>query len=107
MVSPSYLEGCCNALLEAMAAGKPVVGTKVGGTPEIIEHWRNGLLVPPKDPDALAWALVRIITDEELAADFGKEGRRIVRERFSVDRMVDQTLEVYYRTLERGPRPSR
>lgn len=106
VVSPSYLEGCCNALLEAMAAGKPVVGTEVGGTPEIIEHWRNGLLVPPKDPDALAWALVRTITDEELAADFGNEGRRIVRERFSVDRMVDQTLEVYYRVLERGPRPS-
>lgn len=104
VVCPSYLEGCSNSLLEAMAAGKPVIGTKVGGTPEIIEHWVNGLLVPPKDPEALAWATVRVITDQSLAADFGKAGRRIVRENFSVDRMVDETLQIYSRVLnERLP----
>ena len=101
VVSPSYLEGCCNSLIEAMAAGKPVIGTRVGGTPEIIEHWVNGLLVPPKDPEALTWGVVRMLTDEALAADFGKAGRRIARERFSVDRMVDDTLQVYYRVLNR------
>lgn len=100
VVSPSYLEGCCNSLMEAMAAGRPLIGTKVGGTPEIIEHWVNGLLIPPKDPEALAWAAVRILKDRKLAADFGKAGRRIVREKFSVDMMVEDTLQVYYRTLD-------
>lgn len=107
VVSPSYLEGCSNSLMEGMAAGKPVIGTKVGGTPEIIEHWVNGLLVPPKDPEALAWAVVRVITDESLAAEFGKVGRRIAREKFSVDRMVDDTLQIYYRTLEQRLAPQK
>lgn len=99
VVSPSYLEGCSNALLEAMVLGRPVVGTKVGGTPEIIEHWVNGLLVPPKDPEALAWALVRILSDQELASDMGDAGRRTIEEKFTVDRMVGETLQVYRHVL--------
>jgi glycosyltransferase involved in cell wall biosynthesis len=82
-----------------MAAGKPVVGTKVGGTPEIIDHWGNGLLVPPRDPEALARAIISVMSDSKLVRDLGTAGRRTVRDRFTIDRMVDETLAVYYRVL--------
>jgi glycosyltransferase involved in cell wall biosynthesis len=101
VVSPSYLEGCSNALLEGMAAGKPVVGTAVGGTPEIIEHYVNGLLVPPRNSRLLAEAVLEIITNPQLAAKMGEIGRKIVRERFSVDRMIDETLRVYQKVLSK------
>lgn len=101
LVSPSYLEGCCNALIEGMAAGKPVVGTNCGGTPEIIEDGVNGLLIPVKDSDALADAVVRLLTDKELAQKLGANGKQTVKEKFSVDRMVEQTLDVYYRMLSK------
>lgn len=99
VASPSYLEGCCNAVMEGMAAGKPVVGTNVGGTPEIIRHGVNGLLIPPRDAESLASALINILTHPETAEQFGKAGRQIIREHFSVDRLADETLDVYYQVL--------
>ena len=63
-VLPSLMEGMPNALLEAYAAGLPVVVTSVGGLPEAVENERSGLVVPPKDPRALAAAIVRLLKDE-------------------------------------------
>jgi rhamnosyl/mannosyltransferase len=83
-------EGFGMVLLEANAAGRPVVGTRVGGIPAAIEDGRTGLLVPPRDPAALAGALERLLADPALAASLGARGReRAVRE-FSWDLQVDR-----------------
>jgi glycosyltransferase involved in cell wall biosynthesis len=79
------------AFLEAMALERPIVGTRVGGLPEMIDEGRNGFLVPPRDPEALAEALYRVVADREVARAMGRESRRLVRERFSVERMVRET----------------
>ena len=65
-VLPSLSEGLSNVLLESMAAGVPVVATRVGGTPEAVEHGETGLLVPPSDPQGLATAMARLLTDNGL-----------------------------------------
>jgi glycosyltransferase involved in cell wall biosynthesis len=82
---PSDSEGSPIALLEAMAAGKPVVATRVGGVPEIVEHGRNGLLVPPRNPDALAAALAGVLDEPLRAAALGGRARVTVAERFTVE----------------------
>jgi 2-C-methyl-D-erythritol 4-phosphate cytidylyltransferase len=71
-------------------------------TPEIIRHGVNGLLVPPRDAESLASALINILTHPETAEQFGKAGREIIREHFSVDRLADETLDVYYQVLSGG-----
>ena len=92
---PSWTEGLPMVLLEAMAAGRPVVATPVGGTPELVVDGETGLLVPPRDPGALAAALRRILDDRELAARLGEAGRRRVRERFTLEAMTRRVLEIY------------
>jgi glycosyltransferase involved in cell wall biosynthesis len=94
-VLPSLSEGLSNVLLESMAAGVPVVATRVGGTPEAVEHGETGLLVPPSDPQGLATAIARLLDDPELAARLGAAGRQSVRDRFSMDRMVHATEQLY------------
>jgi len=98
-VMASHLEGLCSSLLDAMAARLPVVATTAGGIPELIEHEQNGLLVPPKDPAALAAAITRLIENRALAARLAAEGRRTVEERFSAKRMVEATLAIYQAVL--------
>jgi glycosyltransferase involved in cell wall biosynthesis/pimeloyl-ACP methyl ester carboxylesterase len=100
-VLPSHSEGLSNTLLESMAAGVPVVATRVGGTPEVVDHGATGLLVPPSDPHALAEALRRLLIDRDLAARLGAAGYRSVRERFAMDRMVSATEAVYVDLLAR------
>jgi glycosyltransferase involved in cell wall biosynthesis len=97
-VLPSLSEGLSNSLLESMAAGVPVVATNVGGNPEIVEDGISGLLVPPRDSEALATAMIRVLTDTGLAARFGLAGRNRVREMFSMQRSVD-SVERLYNTL--------
>src|SRR5262249_16385541 len=87
-VLPSRSEACPNAVLEAMAAALPVVATKVGGVPEIVEHDRNGLLVAPNDPRALAAGICDAMADRDRAARLGTQARRDIASRFSFDRMV-------------------
>jgi len=77
-VLPSIKEGLPNALLEAMSSGKPVVATRVGGVPEIIEHGVNGLLVPRGDPGRLAEAIKQLIDDPRKAEKLGLAARRSV-----------------------------
>jgi glycosyltransferase involved in cell wall biosynthesis len=97
-VLSSDWEGMPNALLEAMAAGLPVVATAVGGTPEVVVDGVTGLLVPPRDPVALAEAITRLLHDPDLRRQMGQAGRERVKERFTVERMVSRT-EALYREL--------
>ncbi len=101
-VLPSLSEGLSNSLLESMASGVPVIGARVGGNPEVIDHEVTGLLVPPKDANALANAMCRLLADKEMAARFGQAGRRRVAELFSVDGSVRQTTGLYRRLVESG-----
>jgi glycosyltransferase involved in cell wall biosynthesis len=92
---PSWTEGLPLVLLEAMAAGRPVVATPVGGTPEVVSDGETGLLVPPRDPEALAAALRRVLEDRGLAERLAAAGRRRVDERFTLDAMSRRMLELY------------
>src|SRR5213078_2566083 len=74
-VLTSRSEGLPNAVLEYLAAGLPVVATAVGGVPEIIENEVHGLLVPPENPAALSTALLRLLEDPHLCANFAKAGQ--------------------------------
>ena len=94
-VMSSVTEGLGSAVLDAMAMGHAVVGTKAGGIPEAVIHEETGLLVEPADARALAAAIVRMLKDAELRKQFGEAGRARVAERFGVDRLVDGTLEIY------------
>jgi len=87
-------------LKEAMALGKPVVATDIGGAREIVEDGRTGLVVPPRDPDALARAIVQILQREDRGRAMGEEGRRRVKTEFSVRRLTESTLRAYRRALE-------
>lgn len=99
-VLPSILyknqtEGLGVVLLEAMASGVPVIGSNIGGIPDIIEDGENGLLVPPGEPQALANAIIRIIEDPDLADQFREAGLKTVHERFSWEKISDQFIEIY------------
>ena len=94
-VLPSDWEGVSMALLEAMAAGLPVVATAVGGTPEVVIDGINGLLVPPGDPEALASALTRLLLDPDLRRHIGQAGRQSVVERFNIQHTVQQLQALY------------
>ena len=100
-VLPSDWEGMSNALLEAMAAGLTVVATAVGGTPEVVVDRVTGLLVPPRDPQTLADAILRLLRDPDLRKQMGKAGRERVVEHFSVERMVERTEALYEQLLAR------
>jgi glycosyltransferase involved in cell wall biosynthesis len=94
-------EGLPNSLIESMAAGVPVVATRVGGTTEVIERdGEDGLLVAPQDPAALAGAIETILVNRELARYLGQEGKRRAIQRFSLERMVHRTEELYASLLE-------
>ena len=96
VVCPSRSEGFPQVPLQAMAAARPVVATRVGGTPEIVQHGTTGVLVPPDDPEALALALDRVLGDRELAEAQGQAGlRHLVLERLTRPAMVEKHLTLY------------
>ena len=82
--------------MEAQAAGVPVIATAVGGTPELVQHERTGLLVPAGDAAALSEGIVRLLRDGDLAQRLASAARASVQE-LSVDRMVDTTIAMYCR----------
>ncbi len=96
-VLPSLWEGLPMVLLEAMAAGCPIVATGVGGVPSAIEDGVNGLLVPPRDPAALAHAIVRVLGDETLRRRMGQAGKQVFGERFSAEKMTRRYEQLYRR----------
>ena len=91
----SVTEGLGTSLLDAMACARPIVATRAGGIPEIVEDEVNGLLVPPRDSRALAQAIVRTLQDAGLRRRMGDAGLARVHDRFTVERMVQGTAEVY------------
>lgn len=94
-VLPSRSEALPNGVLEAMAAGLPVVACSVGGLLDLIETGRTGILVPPSDPDPLAVAIRSLYDHPERARDMGREARREVRAQYSFERMVDAFDDLY------------
>ncbi len=104
VVVPSRWEGFGLVALEAMRAGKPVVATRVGGLPELVEHGQTGLLIEPDDPVALASA-IQSPTSEALRA-MGEEGRLKWRSDFSVERLDRELMALYADVLMRRQRPS-
>jgi glycosyltransferase involved in cell wall biosynthesis len=96
-VMPSITEGLGTSILDAMACGKAVVASAVGGIPEVVAAEETGLLVPARNPTALAAAVVRLLGDRPLADRFGAAGRTRVEQRFTAERMVQETLDVYRR----------
>jgi glycosyltransferase involved in cell wall biosynthesis len=94
-VSASWAESFPYNVLEAMAVGLPVVATDVGGTAEAVEDGVTGLLVPPRDPGALARAISKLLSDPASARRYGRSGRERVAKLFTVAAMVEGTLDVY------------
>ena len=104
-VMSSHMEGLCTSVIEAMAAGCAVVASRVGGLPELVEDGRTGLLVPPRDPSALARAIIQLLRDPTQRSAMGQAGRqRAVA--FDMDRMVEGTMQVYEQVLAQRNRPS-
>ena len=106
-VMPSLNEALSNVLLESMAAGAPVVATRVGGTPEALIDGETGLLVAPGDSGAIATAVARLLDDRELAVRLGRAARDLISMKFSVERMVRSTEDLYMELLARKQRQRR
>lgn len=94
-VLPSHSEGSPNVLLEAMAANLPIVATAVGGVPEIVENNETALLVPVNDPDAMAAALVRILSDQNLAERLTTNSAALAANQFTPEKYVRALVEIY------------
>jgi glycosyltransferase involved in cell wall biosynthesis len=103
-VLPSMSEGLSNSLLESMAAGVPVVATRVGGSPEAVEDGVSGFLVPPRDAAALAEGMNALLGDAALARRLGEAARRRIADHFSLESMTRELERLYLRLL-RGERP--
>ena len=100
-VLSSRSEGLSNTIAEAMAAGLPIVATRVGGADELVEEGKNGLLVPPDDPAALAGAIAALLQGDPKRRAFGEESRRRAATRFSVERMVAEYERMYLDVAQR------
>jgi len=94
-VLPSIAEGTPLVILEAMAMEKPVVATDVGAVSEQILDGETGIIVPPKDPEALAEAVIYLLRHPEQGSKMGKEGRKRIKEMFSLDRCVEEHKRLY------------
>jgi D-inositol-3-phosphate glycosyltransferase len=88
-------EGLPLVLFEAMACGLPVIATAVGGTPEIIEHMKNGVLVPPRNPKAMTEALIKLLSKEEFGTSIGEEAKMSIKNRFTWEENVQRLAKVY------------
>ena len=99
-VLTSLVEGCSNVILESMAFSKPVVATAVGGNPELVVEGKTGFLVPPKDPEKLAQAIIKILENPKLGEYFGKNGHQRVKKYFSMEKMINDTVLTYRNVLK-------
>jgi glycosyltransferase involved in cell wall biosynthesis len=106
MAQPSFTEGLPVAVLEAFAAGVPVVATAVGGTPEVIENGVDGRLVPPGDPSALAESLLHVLDDDERRRRMGKRAREKVLARFTFEAQSTAYLDLIRKICRLRQRPA-
>lgn len=106
-VMSSVTEGLGSAVLDAMAMGLPVVGTRAGGIPEVIEDGVTGALVPPGEADALADAIVEMLERSDASARMREAGQARVRKEFGVDKLVEGTLAAYRRVTGRDTAAAR
>jgi len=95
----SYREGIPKVLIEAAASGLPIITTDTPGCREIVKDGENGILIPPADPEALAQAIAKLLTNGELRKEMGRRGRVLAVEGFSIERVVSETMEVYRELL--------
>jgi glycosyltransferase involved in cell wall biosynthesis len=107
-VMSSVTEGLGTSVLDAMAMGLAVVGTRTGGIPEVVMDGKTGLVVPPGAPEALAAAIASLLKDPPRRRAFGEAGRARVSESFGVDRLIDETVAAYAQVMKAdGPRGER
>ncbi len=102
LLMPSLHEGLPYTLLEAMAAGQPIVASDVGGLSEVLMNEVNALLVRPGSPDALARALVRLYSDQDLREGLGGQAKQLAQTTYSEEAMTRKYVEVYRRAIERN-----
>ena len=107
VILPSRAEGMGMVLTEGMACGKPVIGSRVGGIPDIVAHGSTGLLVPPEDPGALAEAIIETMTNDELRGRLAENGIRYVKQEHDWNVVAGRTQEVYADVIARRQRASR
>ena len=100
---PSHVEPLGNATLEAMAAGRPVVGSRVGGIPEMVVDGETGRLVPPRNPAALADALQSLIDTRDSCNAYGKAGRARAESHFSLSAHTERLQRIYDAVLAGEP----
>ena len=99
VILPSIKEALAIALLEGMAAGKPCIASYVGGIPEVVENGVNGILVEPKNPEAIKEAVIKLYENPELRRSMGEQSIRIVKEKFDSTILIKQVEEVYIELL--------
>jgi glycosyltransferase involved in cell wall biosynthesis len=96
-------DGVPQVLMQALAMRKAVVASAVGGIPEVIQHQRTGVLVPPNDPEALAAAVVQVLRNPRPAAEWARAGGQLIDTHYALERMIDRTAAVYTAVLvEKG-----
>jgi len=98
----SLNEGTPVSLIEAMAGARPVVATKVGGVPDIVQDGKNGYLIESGDKEGFSRKLMDLIKDPEKRRKFGEYGRGVVKERFSKERLIKDTKELYNTILQKN-----
>jgi glycosyltransferase involved in cell wall biosynthesis len=102
-ILPSLAEGLGRSLLEAMAAGRPIVATMVGGIPEAIEDGKSGILVPPDDSRALAHAIALLLDNPQKAQELGRASRKRAELLFDETKMIDSICSLYDELITNGP----
>jgi glycosyltransferase involved in cell wall biosynthesis len=98
-VLSSHSEGLSLAILEAMSAQRPIVATAVGGTPGLLANGECGLLVPPGDPQAMARAILELLTNKAKAQELARRARERFLREYTIDRMGERYLEVYDKAI--------
>ena len=102
VVHSSLYEMCSYALLEASAASKPLIATSVGAAPELVKDGDTGFVVPPRDPHALAQAIITLLREPDRAKEMGAQGRELAEQTFSIDVIASKLEKVYRSAIARA-----